>query len=54
MNTNPTYYIKNLEEIEIDYLSGEVKILSSGEIFNILPFSKVQKDIMEKGSLLTI
>jgi len=46
--------IKNLEEIEIDYLSGEVKIISSGEIFNIEPFSKVQKDIMEKGSLLTI
>ncbi len=46
--------IKNLEEIELDYLAGEVKILSSGEIFNIEPFSKVQKDIMEKGSLLTI
>ncbi|MCK5220918.1 MAG: 3-isopropylmalate dehydratase [Candidatus Aminicenantes bacterium] len=46
--------IKNLDEIEIDFLAGELKNASSGKIFKIDPFSKVQKDIMEKGSLLTI
>ncbi|MCK5003714.1 MAG: 3-isopropylmalate dehydratase [Candidatus Aminicenantes bacterium] len=46
--------IKNLDEIEIDFIAGELKNVSSGKIFKIDPFSKVQKDIMEKGSLLTI
>lgn len=46
--------IKNLDEIEIDFIAGELKNISSGKIFKIDPFSKVQKDIKEKGSLLTI
>lgn len=46
--------IKNRDELEIDFIAGELKNVSSGNSFKIDPFSKVQKDIMEKGSLLTI
>lgn len=46
--------IKNLDEIEIDFIAGELRNISSGKIFKIEPFSKVQKDIMEKGTLLMI
>jgi len=46
--------IKNLDEIELDFINGSLKILSSSEVIDIKQFSKVQKDIMEKGSLLAI
>jgi len=46
--------IINLDEIEIDIYSGSLKIKRSGEIFHVEPLSNVQKDILEKGSLLSI
>jgi len=46
--------IENLDEIELDFISGVIRILSSNEVIKISPFSKVQRDIIKKGSLLTI
>ncbi len=46
--------IKNLNEIELDFIAGELKDISSGTMIKTEPFSKVQKDIMKKGSLLNI
>lgn len=46
--------LKNLEKIKVDLLSGLLTNLNSGETFNFIPFSKVQKDIFDKGTLLNI
>lgn len=46
--------LKNLQKIKVDLLSGQFTNLDSGEIFNFVPFSKVQKDIYEKDTLLNI
>jgi hypothetical protein len=46
--------IKNLAEIKVDLLSGQLTNLDSGEEFGLMPFSTVQKDIYDNGSLLNI
>lgn len=46
--------IKNLEEIELDLVNGKLKNLSNNMVFEFDPLSNVQKDILEKGSLLKI
>jgi 3-isopropylmalate/(R)-2-methylmalate dehydratase small subunit len=46
--------INNLNQVEIDLLGGKLSNLSSGEIFSLNPFSKVQKDIYDNQSLLNI
>ena len=46
--------ISNLNKIKVDLLSGELTDLESGEKFQLMPFSKVQKDIYDSGSLLKI
>lgn len=46
--------LEHLHNIEIDLLSGKFKNLDTGENFQISPFSKVQKDIYDKGTLLSI
>jgi 3-isopropylmalate/(R)-2-methylmalate dehydratase small subunit len=46
--------ITSLQQIKVDLLSGQLTNLDSGEIFNFIPFSKVQKDIFDKGTLLNI
>lgn len=46
--------IKNLDRIKIDLLAGKLTNLESGETFSLVPFSKVQKDIYDSGSLLNI
>jgi len=46
--------LKNLQKIKVDLLSGQFTNLYSGETFNFVPFSKVQKDIFDKGTLLNI
>ncbi len=47
-------WIKNLNEVKVDFIKGELLNISTGEILKVGPFSKVQKDIIDKGSLLTI
>ncbi len=46
--------IKNLDNVRIDLLAGELTALESGEKFTLDPFSKVQKDIYESGSILNM
>lgn len=46
--------IKNLDNVRIDLLAGELTDLESGEKFTLDPFSKVQKDIYESGSILNM
>lgn len=46
--------IKNLDNVKIDLLSGKLTNIVSGETFSLTPFSKVQKDIFDSGSLLNI
>ncbi len=46
--------IKHLQQIRVDLLSGKLENLDTCEIFSISPFSKVQKDIFDKGTLLRI
>lgn len=46
--------IANLANVEVDLLAGELANRDTGEKFRLMPFSKVQKDIYEKGSLLNI
>ena len=44
--------LKNGEKIDVDFLSGEIKKLSTQESINAVPFSKVQLDIYHRGGLL--
>lgn len=46
--------IKNLDNVKIDLLAGELTNEESGETFSLMPFSKVQKDIYDSGTLLNI
>jgi 3-isopropylmalate dehydratase small subunit len=46
--------IANLAQIEIDLLAGKLVNKDTSETFQLMPFSKVQKDIYDKGSLLNI
>jgi 3-isopropylmalate dehydratase small subunit len=46
--------ISNLAQIEVDLLVGKLVNKDTGETFQLMPFSKVQKDIYDKGSLLNI
>jgi 3-isopropylmalate/(R)-2-methylmalate dehydratase small subunit len=46
--------IKNLNGVRVDLLSGQLTNRESGETFQLMPFSKVQKDIYDSGSLLNI
>ena len=46
--------IVNLANVDVDLLAGELTNRDTGERFRLMPFSKVQKDIYEKGSLLNI
>ncbi|MCK4431009.1 MAG: 3-isopropylmalate dehydratase [Candidatus Aminicenantes bacterium] len=44
--------LRNGDEIDVDFLSGEIKKLSTEEIIKASPFSKVQLDIYQRGGLL--
>lgn len=46
--------ISNLDRVKVDLISGELTNRESGEKFQLMPFSKVQKDIYDSGSLLNI
>ena len=46
--------IQNLDEIQVDLISNTLKNSRTGELFNLSPFPRVQKDIFDKGSLLNI
>lgn len=46
--------IKNLDNVKIDLLAGKLTNVESGETFSLMPFSKVQKDIYDSGTLLNI
>lgn len=46
--------IAHLQKIRVDLISGKLENLDTGDIFSITPFSKVQKDIFDKGTLLKI
>jgi 3-isopropylmalate/(R)-2-methylmalate dehydratase small subunit len=46
--------IEHLQKIRVDLLSGKLENLNTGDVFSITPFSKVQKDIFDKGTLLRI
>lgn len=46
--------IPNLSTITIDLLEGRMTVEETGETFEMMPFSKVQKDIFDSGTLLKI
>jgi 3-isopropylmalate/(R)-2-methylmalate dehydratase small subunit len=46
--------ITNLANVKVDLLSGELTNNDTGETFKLMSFSKVQRDIYDKGSLLNI
>lgn len=46
--------IANLANINVDLLEGKLTNLDNGETFDLMPFSTVQKDIYDSGSLLKI
>jgi 3-isopropylmalate dehydratase small subunit len=46
--------ITNLANVKVDLLAGELTNLDTAEKFRLMTFSKVQKDIFDKGSLLNI
>jgi 3-isopropylmalate dehydratase small subunit len=46
--------IADMNRIKVDLLSGELTNLETGEKFRLMPFSKVQKDIYDNGTLLNI
>jgi 3-isopropylmalate dehydratase small subunit len=46
--------LANLANVEVDLLAGELTNRDTGEKFQLMPFSKVQRDIYDKGSLLNI
>ena len=46
--------LANLANIDVDLLAGELTNRDTGEKFRLMSFSKVQKDIYDKGSLLNI
>ncbi len=44
--------LKNGDEVELDFLGGQIKNLSTEETIKAAPFSKVQIDIYQRGGLL--
>ncbi len=44
--------LKDGDELEVDFLSGEIKKIASGETIKASSFSKVQLEIFERGGLL--
>lgn len=46
--------IANLANIKVDLLSGTLTNVDTGEEFQLMPFSKVQKDIYDNDTLLKI
>lgn len=46
--------IANLVKVSVDLLSGRLTNLETGEEFQLMPFSKVQKDIYDHDTLLKI
>lgn len=46
--------IKNLDQVKIDLSAGKLTNIESGEAFSLAPFSKVQRDIYDSGTLLNI
>lgn len=46
--------IKHLDRFRVELLEGKLIHLESGRQFSLFPFSTVQRDIFEKGSLLQI
>ncbi len=46
--------VKTGDQVSVDLLTGELTNRRSGETFQLMPFSKVQVDIYDNGSLLHI
>ena len=46
--------IKNLDQIGVDLLTGQLTHPDSGRTYPISPLTRVQKDILDRGSLLKI
>lgn len=46
--------LKDADEIEVDFMSGQITKLSTGETTKATPFSKVQLDIYQRGGLLMV
>ncbi len=44
--------LKNGDEVELDFLGGQIKNLSTEETIKAAPFSKIQIDIYQRGGLL--
>jgi 3-isopropylmalate dehydratase small subunit len=44
--------LKDGDEVEVDFLSAEIKKISTSEAIQASPFSKVQLEIFERGGLL--
>lgn len=44
--------LKDGDEIEVDFLTGQIKKISTGEAVGGKPFSKIQLDIYHRGGLL--
>lgn len=46
--------IANLDELQVDLLASRFQNRRTGEFFELFPFTRVQKDIFDKGNLLNI
>ncbi len=46
--------ITNLSKVKVELKEGKLTNLDSGEVFDLVPFSKVQTDIYENDTLLNI
>lgn len=44
--------LKNGDEIEVDFIKGEIKRLRTGEVIKGVPFSQIQLSIYKRGGLL--
>lgn len=46
--------IRDLDELQVDLMNNRFTCMRTGERFDLSPFTRVQKDIFEKGNLLYI
>jgi 3-isopropylmalate dehydratase small subunit len=46
--------IRNLDELQVNLTTNRLKNIRTGEQFELLPFTQVQKDIFDQGNLLNI
>ena len=46
--------VRQMHTLKVDLQAGRVSVVETGDTFQMSPFSKVQRDIFDKGTLLKI